>query len=151
MMTNPQYQQIGQYRDANGFLTAVLDPIDLVFAQPQARFQLPVHERNRQPHGHLPVGDRRFPRRGEQISLSQPESKQGRPLQRPAQMIQEGGLLSWGSLPNRPAPLLRSLTQTAKATLAHVAQKIPNAPQSFSGVHALCHCATILSVCNLPV
>src|SRR5262245_9159451 len=44
MMTHPQHKQICQYRNANRFLTAILVPTDLVFAQPQARFQLPVHQ-----------------------------------------------------------------------------------------------------------
>ena len=46
-MTHPQHQQIGQHRDAHGFLTAVRVPTDLVLAQPQTRFQLPIHERDR--------------------------------------------------------------------------------------------------------
>ena len=47
MMTHPQHQQIGQHRDAHGFLTAVRVPTDLVLAQPQTRFQLPIHELDR--------------------------------------------------------------------------------------------------------
>src|SRR4029453_2371700 len=43
VMTYPQYKQVGQHRDTNGFLTAVFIPTDLVLAQPQPRFQLPVH------------------------------------------------------------------------------------------------------------
>jgi hypothetical protein len=43
-MTHSQHQQIGQHGDAHGFLTAVCVPANLVLAQPQARFQLPVHE-----------------------------------------------------------------------------------------------------------
>ena len=46
-MTHPQHKQVGQHRDAHGFLTAVRVPADLVLAQPQARFQLPVHELDR--------------------------------------------------------------------------------------------------------
>src|SRR4029434_3885292 len=44
VMTHPQHQQVGQHSDANGLLTAVCVPTDLVLAQPQPRFQLPVHE-----------------------------------------------------------------------------------------------------------
>src|SRR5215217_3918537 len=44
VMTHPHHQQVGQHRDANGLLTAVCVPTDLVLAQPQTRFQLPVHE-----------------------------------------------------------------------------------------------------------
>ena len=47
MMTHPQHKQIGQHRDAHGFLTAVCVPADLVLAQPQARFQFPVHQLDR--------------------------------------------------------------------------------------------------------
>jgi hypothetical protein len=47
VMTYPQYQQVGQHRDTHGFLTAVGVPTDLVCAQPQARFQLPVHQFDR--------------------------------------------------------------------------------------------------------
>src|SRR5215831_4621477 len=43
VMTHPQYQQVGQHRNAHRFLTAIGVPTDLVLAQPQARFQLPVH------------------------------------------------------------------------------------------------------------
>ena len=44
MMTHPQHKQVGQHRDAHGFLTAVRIPTDLVLAQPQTRFQLPIYE-----------------------------------------------------------------------------------------------------------
>ena len=43
-MTHAQHEQVGQHRDAHGFLTAILVPADLVLAQAQARFQLPVQE-----------------------------------------------------------------------------------------------------------
>ena len=46
-MTHPYHQQVGQHRDAHGLLTAVCVPTDLVLAQPQTRFQLPVHELDR--------------------------------------------------------------------------------------------------------
>ena len=46
-MTHPHHQQVGQHRDANGLLTAVGVPTDLVLAQPQTRFQLPVQELDR--------------------------------------------------------------------------------------------------------
>jgi len=41
-MTHAQPEQVGQHRNAHGFLTASLVPPDLVLAQAQARFQLPV-------------------------------------------------------------------------------------------------------------
>src|SRR5262249_40002898 len=44
VMTHPQHIQIGQHRDAHGFLATVGVPTDLVLAQPQTRFQLPIHE-----------------------------------------------------------------------------------------------------------
>src|SRR5215831_16751834 len=44
MMTHPHHKQVGQHSDANGLLTAVFVPTDLVLAQPKTRFQLPVHE-----------------------------------------------------------------------------------------------------------
>jgi hypothetical protein len=44
VMTHAQHKQLGQHRDAHGLLTAVGVPADLVLAQPQARFQLPVHD-----------------------------------------------------------------------------------------------------------
>src|SRR5713101_7944130 len=44
VMTHPHHKQVGQHRDADGFLTAVCVPADLVLAQPKARFQLPVHQ-----------------------------------------------------------------------------------------------------------
>ena len=44
VMTHPQHQQIGQHGNADGFLTAVRVPTDLVLAQPQTRLQLPIHE-----------------------------------------------------------------------------------------------------------
>ena len=47
VMTHPQHKQIRQYRNANRFLTTILVPADLVLAQPQARFQLPVHQLDR--------------------------------------------------------------------------------------------------------
>src|SRR5262252_10781957 len=47
VMTHSQHKQIGQHRNAHGFLTAVGVPADLVFAQPQARFEFPVHELHR--------------------------------------------------------------------------------------------------------
>ena len=46
-MTHPHHQQIGQPSDANGLLTAVGVPADLVLAQAQARFQLPVQQLDR--------------------------------------------------------------------------------------------------------
>src|SRR5262249_19697372 len=46
VMTYAKYKQVGQHRDAHGFLTPVLVPTDLVLAQSQARFQLPVHHLN---------------------------------------------------------------------------------------------------------
>ena len=46
-MTHPHHQQVGQPRDANGLLTAVCGPTDLVLAQAQTRFQLPGHELER--------------------------------------------------------------------------------------------------------
>ena len=49
MMTHPQHQQVGQHRNAHGFLTAIGVSTDLVLAQPQARFQLPVHHLDRPP------------------------------------------------------------------------------------------------------
>src|SRR5712691_3386182 len=47
VMTHAKHKQVSQHGDANGFLTAVLVPADLVLAQPQARFQLPVHQFDR--------------------------------------------------------------------------------------------------------
>src|SRR2546425_4616147 len=47
VMTHPQDKQVGQHGDAYGFLTAVFVPADLVLAQPQARFQVPVHQLDR--------------------------------------------------------------------------------------------------------
>src|SRR5215475_8147338 len=47
MMTHPHHKQVGQHSDANGLLTAVFVPTDLVLAQPKTRFQLPVHEFDR--------------------------------------------------------------------------------------------------------
>src|SRR6059036_3572632 len=47
VMTHPQDKQVGQHGDAYGFLTAVFVPADLVLAQPQARFQLPVQQLDR--------------------------------------------------------------------------------------------------------
>ena len=47
MMTHPQHQQGGQHRNAHGFLTAIGVPADLVLAQAQARFQLPVQQLDR--------------------------------------------------------------------------------------------------------
>jgi len=44
VMTHAKHKQVGQHSDAHGFLTAVCVPADLVLAQPQARFQLPVHQ-----------------------------------------------------------------------------------------------------------
>src|SRR2546422_711180 len=44
VMTHMHHKQIGQHGDAHGFLTAVCVSADLVLAQPQARFQFPVHE-----------------------------------------------------------------------------------------------------------
>src|SRR6266566_8495584 len=44
VMTHAQHKQVGQHCDAHGFLTAVRVPTDLVLAQSQARFQLPIHE-----------------------------------------------------------------------------------------------------------
>src|SRR5437867_3741077 len=44
MMTRPQHKQVCQDRNANGFLTAVRIPTDLMLAQSQPRFQLPVHQ-----------------------------------------------------------------------------------------------------------
>src|SRR5215831_14988202 len=44
VMTHPHHKQVGQHRDAHGLLTAVFVPTDLVLAQSQPRFQLPVHE-----------------------------------------------------------------------------------------------------------
>src|SRR3989442_1668294 len=44
VMTHAQHEQVGQDRNAHGFLTAILVPTDLVLAQAQARFQLPVQE-----------------------------------------------------------------------------------------------------------
>ena len=46
VMTHAQHEQVGQDRNAHGFLTAILVPTDLVLAQAQARFQLPVQELN---------------------------------------------------------------------------------------------------------
>ena len=47
VMAHPQHKQVGQYRDPQRFLTAVLVPADLVLAQPQARFQFPVQQLDR--------------------------------------------------------------------------------------------------------
>src|SRR2546425_11562342 len=47
VMTHAQHKQVSQHGDAHGFLTTLLVPADLVLAQPQARFQLPVHEFDR--------------------------------------------------------------------------------------------------------
>ena len=47
VMTYPQDKQVGQYCNAHGFLTAVGVPADLVLAQPQARFQFPIHQLDR--------------------------------------------------------------------------------------------------------
>jgi hypothetical protein len=44
VMTHAKHEQVGQHRDAHGFFTAILVPTDLVLAQAQARFQLPVHQ-----------------------------------------------------------------------------------------------------------
>src|SRR5215813_2962366 len=49
VMTHAQHKQVRQHCDAHGFLTALLVSADLVLAQPQARFQLPVHELDRPP------------------------------------------------------------------------------------------------------
>ena len=46
-MTHPHHKQVGQHSDAHGLLTAVCVPADLVLAQPQARFQLPVYQLDR--------------------------------------------------------------------------------------------------------
>jgi hypothetical protein len=46
VMTHAKHKQISQHRDAHGFLTAVGVPADLVLAQPQPRFQLPVPQFN---------------------------------------------------------------------------------------------------------
>src|SRR5712691_221288 len=53
VMTHPHHKQIGQHSDANGFLTAVFVPADLVLAQPKARFQLPVHDLNESSISHI--------------------------------------------------------------------------------------------------
>src|SRR5262245_30364609 len=44
VMPHPQHKQVGQHRDTNRFLTTVLIPTDLVLAQPEARFEFPVHK-----------------------------------------------------------------------------------------------------------
>src|SRR5262245_57999311 len=44
VMTHPQYKQVGQYRDANRLFNLVCTPTDLVLAQPQPRFEFPVHQ-----------------------------------------------------------------------------------------------------------
>ena len=46
MMTHAQHKQVGQYRDPQGFLAAIFVPADLVFTQPQAGLEFPVHEFN---------------------------------------------------------------------------------------------------------
>ena len=46
VMTYAQHEQVGQDRNAHGFLTAICVPTDLVLAQAQARFQLPVQDLN---------------------------------------------------------------------------------------------------------
>ena len=45
-MTQAEDKQVGQYRNTQRFLTAVLVPAALVLAQPQAQFQLPVQQLN---------------------------------------------------------------------------------------------------------
>ena len=47
VMTRPQHKQVGQDRNADGFLTPVLIPTDLVLAQSQPRFQFPVDQLDR--------------------------------------------------------------------------------------------------------
>src|SRR5256885_2323656 len=47
VMTHPQDKQVGQHSDAHGFLTAVFFPPALVVPPTKARFQLPVHQRDR--------------------------------------------------------------------------------------------------------
>ena len=47
VMTYAKHKQVGQHRDAHGFLTPVLIPTDLVLAQSQPRFELPVDQLDR--------------------------------------------------------------------------------------------------------